>query len=888
MSLMPHLNHAARNLAAWLVALLVVLVGCSSEAAGPDAGAVQSIAITPSSATVALGANLTLSAEVRDGGGVLISGRRVTWSSENPTIADVSSSGVVTGHKLGTVMIAASSLGKDAFAIVTVNPTPVNSVRLSNANRTMRVGDVFQLSAEPLDAVGQVLAGRQITWATSAAEVATVTSEGLVTAVAQGGAIITATVEGRNASASITVSLVPVGSVDLQPGVSDVVVGQNTQLTAEVRDGSGGVLTGRIVTFTTDKALVATVSSSGLVTANSPGVAIITATSEGMNATATVNVSPRPVSAVIVSPGQVGLNVGQTAQLNIVITDGQGQPLTGRPVSFTSSNTQVVTVSTGGIVTGISPGAAVITATSEDKTGTADVTVSPEPVASVAVTPTPASIIVGHGIQLSATPKNAAGQPLTGRTISWRSGAPGLASVSSNGFVTGLAPGTAVIIATVDGIAGSGTITVRQAPVVLVSVTPSAATLNVGQTVSFTATTLDALGVVLTGRVVAWSSSDIAVATVAPNGDVTGIATGVATITATSEGQSGTASVTVGVVSTATVTVAPPSATVNIGQTVQLTATALDAAGNTLGGRAITWSSSADSIATVSSGGIVTGVAAGVATITATIEGKTASSTVTVTAPAPTPVASVNVSPSTVNLIVGGTQPVTATTLDAAGNTLTGRVVTWTTADPNVATVTSSGLITATGVGSTSVVATSEGQNGVVTVSVAAPSVASISISPSPATVNVAWIVQLTATPLDANGNPMTASISWSTSNPAVAVVSAGGVVTGVSSGSATITASSGSSSATTTVNVQLAPVSLVVVSPSNPTIDVGQIVQLTATLYDAQNNVLTGRTVTWSSADASKVSVNSNGLATGLKKGTTAVTASSEGRTGTADVRVR
>jgi uncharacterized protein YjdB len=739
---------------------------------------------------------------VRDARGEVIPGRSVMWSSEDASIADVSSSGVVTGRRVGRVMVAASALGKDAFSIVTVNPTPVSSVRLSHANQPLRVGEVLQLSADALDAGGRVLTGRPITWSSSSVDVASVTGDGLVTAVAPGGAVITASVEGKSAAASVTVSLVPVTSVAIEPNVSDLVVGQNTQLTAEVRDASSQILSGRVVTWTTSRAQVATVSSSGVVTAIAQGSATISATSEGRTGAATVNVSPRPVSAVIVSPNQVSVTVGQATQLNVSITDSQGQILTGRPVAFTSSNAQVASVSSSGVVTGVSTGTATITATSEGRTGTTDVTVTPQPVASVSVTPSPASVTVGNGIQLTATPRNAAGQPLTGRTVSWRSGAPGLASVSTTGFVTGLAPGTAVIIATVDGIAGSGTIGVGPVPVAAVQVTPAAASVDVGLA-------------------------------------------------------------------------------------IPLSVTALDASGNILSGRVVSWSSSAPSIATVAAGGVVTGVAAGTTTITATVEGKTGNSTVTVNATAAS-VASVEVSPITVQLSVGGTQPVTATPRDAAGNPLTGRVVTWASADANVATVTTAGVITATGVGSATITATSEGQTGVVDVTVAAASVASVTVAPTPVSINVAWTVAMTATALDASGNPMSASVAWTTSDPSVAVVSSAGVVRGISPGSATIIASSGAAIGTATVNVQLAPVSRVVISPSNPTLNSGKSVQLTATLYDALNNVLTGRTVAWSSADASKLTVDQNGLAHGLKKGTVRVTATSEGSSGSTDVRVK
>ena len=967
----------------WCAALAAGAAACSSDAAGPDSGGVESIAVSPSNATVAVGASLTLSAEVRDAAGQLISGRRVTWSSEDETIAQVSSSGIVTGRKVGTVMIAASAVGKNAFSLVTVNPTPVSFIRLSLNNRAMRVGETFQLTAEALDAGGRVLTGRPITWVSSNVDVATVTNDGLITAISPGGAVITASSEGKSESASITVSLVPVASVNIEPAVSSLVVGQNTQLTAETRDASGNTITGRVVTWSTSASSVATVSSSGLVTANAPGSATITATSEGRSSTASVTVAPRPVSSVIVSPNQMTLTVGQASQLNISITDDRGQLLTGRPISFTSSDIQVVTVSSGGLVTGIAPGTATITAVSEGKTGTADVTVTPQPVGSVEVLPSQSSIIIGHSVQLTAIPRNAAGQTLTGRPVSWRSGAPGLASVSSNGLVTGLQPGTAVIIATIEGITGSATVTVAQVPVASVTVTPSSFSLTAGQKVNLSATLKDASGNTLTGRIVSWSSSDNSVATVASNGEVTGVGSGSATISAASEGQVGTAAITVGAVPVATVNVAPSTAAVDIGSTVQLTATTLDASGNTLMGRAVSWSSSDNAIAVVSPSGVVTGVSAGVvtitgtsegmfgtstvtvnaaappppvpvasvtvapntvsltvggsqtvtattrdangnvltgravswsssntnvatvtssgvitatgagsATITATSEGQSGTASVTVTAPPPpppAPVATVTVTPNTVSLTVGGSQTVTATTRDANGNVLTGRTITWSSANTNVATVTSGGVITATGSGTTTVTATSEGQSGSVTVNVAAPSVASVTISPSPASVNVNWTVTLVATPRDANGNAMTnAPVSWSSSNSSVAAVSSSGVVTGVSVGSAVITASSGTGSGTATVNVQLAPVNRVVVSPTNPTINENQTVQLTATLYDARNNVLTGRVVTWSSADNSKVSVSSSGLARGLKKGTVTVTATSEGISGFTDVKVR
>src|SRR5205823_2155575 len=131
------------------------------------------------------------------------------------------------------------------------------------------------------------------------------------------------------------------------------------------------------------------------------------------------------------------------------------------------------------------------------------------------------------------------------------------------------------------------------------------------------------------------SSSDTTIARVSGSGVVTAVATGSTTITATSEGQSGTSSVSVTPVSVASVAVTPASASVQVGQTVQFTATLKDANGNTLSGRVVTWASGNSGVASVSGNGLVTAKAAGSATITATSEGQSGTSAITVTTPTP-------------------------------------------------------------------------------------------------------------------------------------------------------------------------------------------------------------------------------------------------------------
>jgi len=172
---------------------------------------------------------------------------------------------------------------------------------------------------------------------------------------------------------------------------------------------------------------------------------------------------PEPVDAVQVSPPTASVEVGQTAQFTATVRDKNGNTLTDRAVTWASSSNSVATVSSSGLATGVAEGTATITATSEGKVGSATVTVTPQPVASVEVSPTTLDLTVGQTGQLTATPKNASGEALTGRTVSWDSSDDGVATVDSNGLVTAVAAGSATVTATSEGQTGSADITVSLA-----------------------------------------------------------------------------------------------------------------------------------------------------------------------------------------------------------------------------------------------------------------------------------------------------------------------------------------------------------------------------------------------------------------------------------------
>ena len=355
--------------------------------------------------------------------------------------------------------------------------------------------------------------------------------------------------------------------------------------------------------------------------------------------------------------------------------------------------------------------------------------ITPNPVVTtVTVSPASASVSVGASYVLQATVKDQNGNAMSGQTVTWSTSNAAAATVSSTGIVTGVAAGSTTITATSSGVSGTSAISVTAGPppplvVTTVTVAPTSATVVAGATTTLQATVKDQNGNVMTGQTVTWSTNNAAAATVNSSGVVTGVAAGSATITATSSGKTGTSSITVTAVApvVTTVTVAPTSASVVAGATTALQATVKDQNGSVMTGQTVTWSTNNAAAATVSSTGVVTGVAAGSAAITATSSGKTGTSSITVTAVNPV-VTTVTVAPASASVVAGTTTTLQATVKDQNGIVMTGQTVTWSTNNAAAATVNASGVVTGVAAGSATISATTSGKTGTSSITVTAPS----------------------------------------------------------------------------------------------------------------------------------------------------------------------
>ncbi len=828
---------------------------------------VNSSAVISGSSTICIGSGTTLTATPSGG----------TWSTSNPAIATVSTSGLVTALATGVVNIYYSTGGCYAYKSVTVNATATIT-----GSSSVCVGSSITLSATPSGG----------TWTCSDTSKAWVSSSGVVYGLSSGTVNITYTNGGCTAIKTITV-----GSGGTISGGSAVCIGSTLTLTGSPSGGvwsssaptmasvgsSSGVVTPfsvgvvtisystgssciatRVVTISAAAAITgsstvcvgssitlsatpgggswitsdstkAIVSGSGVVTGRATGVVTIYYTSGGCAASRTVTVTP----GAIISGGSSVMCIGSTMSLTASPTGG----------AWSSGNTSVATVTSTGVVVAV--GVGVVNIYYAPTSGCATYrTVTVNAGAAISGSST---VCIGSSTTLAATPSGG----------TWTSSNTSIATVSSSGVVTGVSSGVVTITYAAGGCAATKLVTVNA-----IYIAGGGSGLCIGSSMSLT-------GGPIGGT---WTSSNPSVASVTSTGLVSGLSSGVATITYYSGGCAATRTITVSA-----------AATITGGSTI-CAGSSLTLVGAPSGG---TWTSSIPTIATVSSSGVVTGMATGVVTITYTAGGCSATKTVTVSAGAvitgsssmclsstmtlaATPTGGAWSSSNTAIAIVSSTGVVTGVTTGVVNITYTP-----TSGCAAVRTITINGSSAITGssvacVGSsTALSATPSGG----TWSTSATSTATVTSSGvvtgvTPGVVNIYYLVggcyaaktmTITATPAITGTASMcigsTAALSatpsggsWTSSSTAIAGVSGTGVVTGMSAGTATITYTVGSCFATRTVTV----------NPGSSTISGGSSVCLGSTL------VLTGSPSggTWASGYTGTATVSSSGVVTGVGVG--------------------
>ena len=321
---------------------------------------------------------------------------------------------------------------------------------------------------------------------------------------------------------------------------------------------------------------------------------------------------PQIPATITVSPAAPALSsLGETLQLTATVLDQNGQSIAGATVSWSSDDVAVATIDAGGVVTAVQNGSATVTATSGSATGSATVTVAQRP-AQIDVSPDATTFeSIGDTVRLAAEALDANGNPVADVGFAWSSADDGVATVDNTGLVTAAGDGTANITAAAGGATGAAAITVDQV-IVAIDVMPAATTLfSIGDTLRLVASGIDANGHAVAALSVVWTSENDAVASVDEAGLVTAVRTGGTDIFAQSGEYRDSAGIAVTQLAVE-VQVTPAVDTLGaVGDTVRLSALALDANGHKVDDTDYEWEARHPSVVTVDSSGLVTATGAG-------------------------------------------------------------------------------------------------------------------------------------------------------------------------------------------------------------------------------------------------------------------------------------
>lgn len=610
-------------------------------------------------------------------------------------------------------------------------------------------------------------------------------------------------------------------SVSLNVGGSTALSASYYRVVDGTRDSSSDVTS--YTAWTSSNTSVATVSG-GKVTAVGAGTTTITATYNGYRATTTVTVSNVMGYALELSRSTLSVQAESTAAITayyVTYTNGVETSRTNVTSSATwkTSMSSIVTVS-GGAVTGVSAGQAVVTATYRSYSKSCTVTVTAKPITytyKLVVSLADSSIDVGEATTATATYITYAdGVQSSSKDVTssatWTSGNTTVATVSA-GTITGKASGSSAIKASYNGYEGSQTITVNdvltyglEQSITSPSIYVGASLASAANYITFKNGTRSSSQTVTSSAT--WTSSDTSVATVS-GGTITGVKAGTATITATYNGYSATAEVTVEDKITYDVYLSPASTTVVAGRTSKLTAVqrtftnGVQTYGQDVSS-SCTWASNNTAVATVSTNGVITGVSKGTATITAVYNGTTLTGTVTVT---PAYTYELVLSSTSLSLNKGTNRTITATyktyvdgVLESSAN-VTGNA-TWTSSSTSVATVSTQGVVTAAGVGNATITATYNGKSATCSVKVIGTPTLSMGWTSADMEKGDVRTNAAIYNPNDGTSSTnVTSNATWTTSNAGVATVG-GGTITAQGKGTCTITATYNGVSASCIVNV--------------------------------------------------------------------------------------
>jgi CxxC motif-containing protein (DUF1111 family)/uncharacterized protein YjdB len=783
----------------------------------------NSITVTPKSPSLPVGSKLQFTATGNYNNGTTQDlSNSVTWTaSENIVVVSLSSTGFATALAPGSVTIKAIVGTIVGVSFLTVTAPALVSIAVTPAIPSILAGTTQQFTATGTYTDGSTAnLTNSVSWSSSNATVATISSTGLASTSSQGTTTINATFGSVTGSTLLTARPPSLASISVTPNNASIALGTTQQFTATgtYTDGSTQNLTMQVTwaSSSSNVTISGTQGSNGLATTVAQGSATITATLGSINGLTSLNVTPAALVSIAITPSSASVAQGVQQQFTATgtFTDNSAQNITVT-VLWSSSSTSVATISNApasqGWATSLAQGSTTITATSGSVTNSVTLTVLAPALVSITVNPNSPAVALGTTQQFTATGTYTDGssQDLTS-SATWNSSAPNVVSISNaqgtQGLATAVAQGSTTIAATSGSVSGGTVVTVASVVVTSVSVNPSSASIPLGATQQFTATGTFSDGSTqdLT-QSVHWSAGDGTVATISNSAPTQGLATpvgqGVVQVTANLNSISGMTQLTITAATLQSIAVTPANPSLALGTPQQFTATGTFSDGSTQNlTSSASWTSLNPSVAIITATGLASSAGVGTSTIVATSGSISGSTTLTFFSAQPTLV-SITVTPSNASIALGTSQQFTATGLYTDGSTLNLTAqVNWASSSPNVTI--SNGVATTVAQGSATITATLGSISGFTSLTVTPVALLSIAITPASASVAPGVQQQFTATGAytDNSTQNLTATVLWSTSSTSIATVSNSasthGLATAVGQGTVTVIATLGVTSA--------------------------------------------------------------------------------------------
>ncbi len=627
--------------------------------------------------------------------------KNVKWSTSNSSVATVDQNGIVRGVGNGTceIVVETEEGARTAYCIVHVT-VPVTGVTLSPATASIYTTKTLKLTAtvSPSNATN-----KQLVWSTDNAKVASVDANtGLIRGVGSGSAIITVkTVDGGyHASSVISVfKKVEVTGISLSAASRSLYVGNTFQLKAQIEPTTA---TFPQIVWKSDNPSVATVDQFGLVRAVGVGTTYISAASEDNPFIVKKCKITSGIQCAGVTLNATTVELYETATKMLVPTI-QPSNATNKKVIWSSSDPSVASVNVDGVVTAVSKGTAVITCTTQDSSRIAKCTVNVlKTIKSKSVSLDSKSLTIDDGTSATLTatikPSN-----VSITSLSWRSTDKKVATVSQNGVIKAVGPGTCKIVATTKDTGKKAVckVTVNPTPVKRIKLNKSTLTLAMNKTYTLKATTVPSYA---TNQKMTWTTSNKKIVRVSKTGKIRAVTPGTATITAISQdgGRRATCTVTVKRPKIRSLAVEKTTMEMGLGTKEAIVLIPSPAGASSTKVRYV---SSNKSVAKVNSKGVVTAVGEGTAIITITPnDGGGGQGTMVVVKVERKDVIGIKLDRNLMTMNVGNTNKLNATIMPEDA---TNQSVTWTSSNTNVCTVDKYGNVKAVGTGTCRITCTS-------------------------------------------------------------------------------------------------------------------------------------------------------------------------------------